>query len=102
MNHPLQVKPADAVNKGGEIHTALVSQHYFFSVSKLSIIKIIFWSGQHECLVCGNQGLSSAVVLKWEPLGSLKEEFQTPGRKFVPGRNWGGKAVGEKTLSFYH
>ena len=25
-----------------------------------------------------------------------------PGRKFVAGRNWGGKAVNEKTLSFYY
>jgi len=37
------------------------------------------------------------VVLKREPLGSLREEFLIPGRKFVPGRNWGGKAVNEKT-----
>jgi len=36
------------------------------------------------------------VVLKREPLGSLREEFLIPGRKFVPGRSWGGKAV-EKT-----
>jgi len=36
------------------------------------------------------------VVLKGEPLGSLKEEFFMPGRKFVSGRNWGGKALGEK------
>jgi len=40
------------------------------------------------------------MVLKREPLGSLREEFQIPGRKFVPGRNWGGKAV-EKKLSTY-
>jgi len=41
------------------------------------------------------------VVLKWESLGSLREEFLTPGRKFVPRGSWGGKAVDEKTLSFY-
>jgi len=39
-------------------------------------------------------------ILKRVPLGSLWEEFLFPGRKFVPGRNWGGKAVDEKTLSF--
>jgi len=38
------------------------------------------------------------VVLKREPLGSLKEEFLIPRRKFVPGKNWGGKAVDEKNL----
>jgi len=38
------------------------------------------------------------VILKREPLGSLGEEFLIPGRKFVPGRNWGGKAVDEKKL----
>jgi len=32
----------------------------------------------------------------------LREEFLIPGRKFVPGRNWGGKAVDEKSLSFYY
>jgi len=32
------------------------------------------------------------VVLKREPLGSLREEFLIFGRKFAPGRNWGGKA----------
>jgi len=36
------------------------------------------------------------VVLKGEPIGSLREEFSIPERKSVPGRNWGGKAVGEK------
>jgi len=30
--------------------------------------------------------LSNAVVLKREPLGSLREEFLIPERKFVPGR----------------
>jgi len=34
------------------------------------------------------------------PLRSLREEFSIPGRKFVPERNWGGKAVDEKPLSF--
>ena len=24
------------------------------------------------------------------------------GRKFLPGRNWGGKAVNEKSLCFYY
>jgi len=43
--------------------------------------------------------LSKPVVLKREPLGSLREEFLIPGRKFAPGRNWGGKAV-EKDLLF--
>jgi len=33
--------------------------------------------------------VSRQVVLKREPLGSLREEFVIPGRKFVPGRNWG-------------
>jgi len=32
-----------------------------------------------------------AVVLNREPLDSLREEFLFVGRKFVPGRNWGGK-----------
>jgi len=36
------------------------------------------------------------MVLKGEPLGSLREEFLIPGRKLVPGRSWGGKAVDEK------
>jgi len=36
------------------------------------------------------------------PFDSLSEEFVIPGRKFVPGRNWGGKTVDEKTLSFYY
>jgi len=38
------------------------------------------------------------VVLKQEPLGSLKEEFLIPGRRFVPGKNWRGKAVDDKNL----
>jgi len=41
------------------------------------------------------------VVLKREPLGSLKEEFFIPGMEFVPGKNWGGKKLGftlEKNL----
>jgi len=45
---------------------------------------------------------SRPVVLKRAPLGSLKEEFLISGGKFVPRRNWGGKAVNEKTLSFYY
>jgi len=45
---------------------------------------------------------SRPVVLKREPLGSLREEFLIPGRKFVPGRNWRGKAVDEITLFFYY
>jgi len=36
------------------------------------------------------------VVLKQESLGSLREVFLIPGRKFAPGRNWGGKAVGKE------
>jgi len=42
---------------------------------------------------------AKAVVLKREPLGSLREEFLIPGGKFAPGRNWEGKAV-EKNVSF--
>jgi len=42
------------------------------------------------------------VILKRGPLGSLWEEFFIPGMKFVPGRNWEGKAVNEKNLSFYY
>jgi len=42
------------------------------------------------------------VVLKGEPLGSLRQEFLIPERKFVPGRNWGGKAANETNLSFYY
>jgi len=42
--------------------------------------------------------MSRTVVLKREPLGSLREEFLIPGRKFVPGRNCGGKAVDEKNV----
>jgi len=36
------------------------------------------------------------VVLKRVPLGSQREEFLIHGKKFVPGRNWGGKSVDEK------
>jgi len=36
------------------------------------------------------------MVLKQVPLDSLREEFFILGRKFVSGRNWGGKAVDEK------
>jgi len=35
------------------------------------------------------------------PLGSTREEFLIPGRKFFPERNWGEKSVDEKTLSLY-
>jgi len=42
------------------------------------------------------------VDLKREPRGSLRKEFLICGRKYVPGSNWGGKAVDEKTLSFYY
>jgi len=44
---------------------------------------------------------SKPVILKRVPLGSLREEFSIPGRKFGPERNWGGKAVDETTLTFY-
>jgi len=37
------------------------------------------------------------VVLKQVPLGSLREEFLIPVRKFGPGRNYEGKAVDEKS-----
>jgi len=47
-------------------------------------------------------GSSEPVVLRREPFGSLREEFLFLGRKFVPERNCGGKAVDEKTWSFYH
>ena len=40
-----------------------------------------------------------AVVLKREPLGSLREEFLIPARKFAPRRNWGGRAA-EENLKF--
>jgi len=46
--------------------------------------------------------MAIAVVLKRVPLGSLREGFLVPGRKFVPWRNWGGKAVNEKTRNFYY
>jgi len=36
------------------------------------------------------------------PTGSLREEFLIPGRKFVPGRNWGGRDVDEKYYCFYY
>jgi len=45
---------------------------------------------------------SKPVVFKQEPLCSLREEFLILGRKFLPGRNRGGKSVDEKTLSFYY
>jgi len=40
------------------------------------------------------------VVIKREPDDSLREEFLIPERKFVPGKNCGGKAVGKKTKVF--
>ena len=43
---------------------------------------------------------SKAVVLKLVSLGSLKKEILIPWRKFVLGRNWGGKAVDEETSIF--
>jgi len=36
------------------------------------------------------------VVLKWDSLGSLREEFLVPEKKFLPEKNWEGKAVDEK------
>jgi len=44
--------------------------------------------------------VAKPVFLKRVLLGSLREEFLIPGKIFVPGKNWGGKPVGEKTLSF--
>jgi len=41
------------------------------------------------------------VVLKRVPLGSLKQEFSIPGRKFVSAWNWGGKAVDEKKTQIF-
>ena len=43
-----------------------------------------------------------AVVLEQVPLGLVKEEFLIPGRKFLPGRDWGGKPVDEKNYDFYY
>jgi len=40
------------------------------------------------------------VVLKRVPLGSQREKFFIPGRKFVSGRNWGGKGEDENALNF--
>jgi len=34
------------------------------------------------------------------PLGSLREEFFIPGRKFVPGKKWGAKSEDEKAIKF--
>ena len=39
------------------------------------------------------------MALKRQPLGSLREEFLIPGRKFVPSRNWRGKA-GDEEIPF--
>jgi len=41
------------------------------------------------------------VVLKLVPLGSVKEEFFFPVRKYVPGKNWEEK-LDEKNLSFHY
>jgi len=43
--------------------------------------------------------LFNTVVLNREPLGSVREEFLIPGRKFAPGSNRGGKVV-EKNLNY--
>jgi len=40
---------------------------------------------------------NEAMVLTRVQLDSPNEEFLFSGRKFVPWRNWGGKAVDEKT-----
>jgi len=48
--------------------------------------------------VLSKQLAFNPVVLKRESLGSLREKFLNPGRKFVPEWNWGGKAVDEKKL----
>jgi len=45
---------------------------------------------------------ANLVVLKRVRLGSPREEFLIPRRKFVPGRNWGGKAVDKKTSCLYY
>jgi len=42
-----------------------------------------------------NQWLPNACLV-----GSLREEFSIPGRKFVSGRSWGGKTKDEKTYVF--
>jgi len=55
----------------------------------------------HFLFLCPNER-SRSVILKREPLGSLKEEFCIPGRKFVLGMNRGRKAVDEKNVSFYY
>jgi len=36
------------------------------------------------------------------PIGSQREQFLVLGRKFVPEKNWAGKTVDEKNLSFYY
>jgi len=48
--------------------------------------------------MCLRPACFKPVVLKREPLVSLREEFWIPGRKFVPGR----KSCGWKNLSFYY
>jgi len=48
---------------------------------------------------CGPVRKYRSVVLKGATWLTTKE-FLTPGRKFVRGRNWGGKAVDEKPSVF--
>jgi len=54
------------------------------------------------CCFVDEPTMFKPVDLKREPRGSLRKEFLICGRKYVPGSNWGGKAVDEKTLSFYY
>ena len=56
---------------------------------------------QEQQLMCNpkvgqNVKRCRSVVPKGERLGFLSEDFFIPGRKFVPGRNWGGRALGVK------
>jgi len=60
----------------------------------LNIFKIYFAGYESN----NNARLSNPMVLKRVPLGSPKEEFLIPGKNFVPGRNWGGKAMDEKSF----
>jgi len=53
-----------------------------------------------EIFFLSKNTLSCEVVFKRVPLGSLSQKFLIPGRKFVPGRNWGGKGEDEKALNF--
>jgi len=72
----------------------------FAHTTNLSFVKHIFRTWYEKPQKKESMGTSSPVMLKREPLDSLREEFLIPGRKFVPARNWVGKAVDEKTLSF--